>query len=52
LIKRAVDEGSGMDLLAGLRLEGELFDEVFQTADAKEGIIAFLEKREPDFKHR
>ena len=52
LIKRAVDEGSGMDLVAGLRLEGELFDEVFQTADAKEGIIAFLEKREPDFKHR
>jgi enoyl-CoA hydratase len=52
LIKRAVDEGAGMDLQTGLRLEGELFDEVFQTVDAKEGIIAFLEKREPDFEHR
>ena len=51
LIKRAVDEGSGMDLQTGLRLEGELFDEVSQTADAQEGILAFLEKRGPHFKH-
>jgi len=49
-IKRAVDEGSGMDLQAGLRLEGALFDEVFETADAQEGIGAFLEKRVPQFK--
>ena len=49
-IKRAVDEGSEMDLQEGLRLEGTLFDEVFETADAKEGIGAFLEKRKPRFK--
>lgn len=49
-IKRAVDEGAGMDLQAGLRLERALFDDVFETTDAQEGIVAFLEKRVPQFK--
>lgn len=49
-IKTAVDEGLSMDLASGLRLEGELFNDVFQTEDAKEGINAFIEKRSPRFK--
>lgn len=33
-------------------LEAELFEEVFQTEDIKEGVQAFIEKREASFSHR
>lgn len=51
-IKRVVDEGCAVDLSEGLAVEARLFEEVFDSADAKEGIAAFLEKRPPVFRYR
>ena len=48
-IKRVVREGAGMALDAGLALEFEAFLRVFATADKREGMAAFLEKRSPRF---
>jgi enoyl-CoA hydratase/3-hydroxyacyl-CoA dehydrogenase len=45
-IKKVAANG---DLDAGLREEGEAFGSVFQSEDAKEGISAFLGKRQPKF---
>ena len=43
LAKRAIDEGLDVALAAGLRLEQELFVEVFATDDARIGVASFLE---------
>ncbi|MGE7602180.1 enoyl-CoA hydratase/isomerase family protein [Peribacillus sp. NPDC097675] len=51
-IKKAIDEGSESTLAHGLELETNLFEDVFQTEDVKEGVAAFLEKRKPAFSHR
>ena len=48
-IKRVVHEGADMTLEAGLALEFEAFRQVFATADKREGMAAFLEKRAPKF---
>ena len=39
-----------LSLEDGLKLEAELFAQLFNTADAREGTRAFLEKRAPEFK--
>lgn len=52
LIKQAVDRGMQMTLEEGLRLECDLFDRVFLTEDCREGVSAFIEKRDPKFSHR
>lgn len=51
-IKKAVDEGLNKSLYDGVELEAELFEEVFQTDDIKEGVQAFIEKRKPAFTHK
>ncbi len=48
-IKRVSAAG---DLDAGIEAEKRAFAEVFQSADAKEGIAAFLAKRAPTFEGR
>jgi len=49
LIKRAVQSGMEMPLEAGLALERELQAKLFASEDAREGIAAFVEKREAQF---
>lgn len=46
---RAVIDGFNLPLQEGLKLEAELFSELFATEDMHEGTTAFLEKRKPIF---
>lgn len=48
-IKRVARAGAALPLAEGLALEKEAFVRVFSTADAHEGLAAFLEKRTPRF---
>ncbi len=48
--KRAVRQGSELSLTAGLHLEKELCTPLYDSYDAKEGFLAFVEKRSPVFK--
>ncbi len=51
-MKRAVQSGMEMSLEQGLALERELQAELFASADAREGIVAFTQKRKPAFRAR
>lgn len=48
--KQAVRRGMLMSLKDGLELEADLFGMISSTADMKEGMKAFLEKRKPQFR--
>lgn len=48
--KEAVLTGADCSLDAGLTLERKSFDILFDTEDQKEGMRAFMEKRDPEFK--
>ncbi len=47
LIKEAVDNGLEMEINKAFAYEADLFGLCFSTADQKEGMAAFLEKRQP-----
>lgn len=49
LCKVAVNEGLDMDIDSAIAYEAELFAVCFSTADQKEGMNAFVEKRSADF---
>jgi enoyl-CoA hydratase/carnithine racemase len=51
-IKRAVQSGWEMSFHDGLALERELQQLLFQSEDAREGLTAYVEKREPRFQGR
>ena len=51
-MKRAVQSGAEAGFLEGLSIERELQQLLFQSEDAKEGIMANLEKRKAAFKGR
>jgi enoyl-CoA hydratase/carnithine racemase len=48
-IKRCVHDGGERTLDDGLALEAQLIEQLFRSKDAEEGLIAFAEKRRPQF---
>ena len=50
--KRAINFGTQLSIDDALKLELEIYDKVARSADAEEGIAAFLEKKAPAFKGR
>ncbi|MCH2137422.1 MAG: enoyl-CoA hydratase/isomerase family protein, partial [Phycisphaerales bacterium] len=50
-IKRAVQSGAGLPLEQGLALERELQAKLFASDDAREGLAAFVEKRQAKFEN-
>ncbi|MEM2672830.1 MAG: enoyl-CoA hydratase/isomerase family protein [Candidatus Hadarchaeales archaeon] len=51
-IKEVMNKGIEMDLKSALKLEEEALNFLTQTEDFQEGLMAFLEKREPQWKGR
>jgi enoyl-CoA hydratase len=52
MAKESINRAYETSLVEGVRFERRLFHSMFATADQKEGMTAFVEKRPPDFKHR
>ncbi len=52
LVKEAVYKGANMPIEEGLRLEIEQSKRVLMTEDAREGPLAFAQKRKPEWKGR
>jgi enoyl-CoA hydratase len=50
--KEAIDRGAELELADGLRIEREVFSDLFGSADRREGMKAFLEKRPAVFSGR
>ncbi|MDJ0952284.1 MAG: enoyl-CoA hydratase/isomerase family protein [Acidimicrobiia bacterium] len=48
-VKKAMALGSGLTIESALSVEREAFEEVFATADARTGILAFVNKEQAEF---
>ena len=51
-IKEAVHRADQMPLTEAILFERRVFHSMFATADQKEGMAAFIEKREPQFRDK
>jgi enoyl-CoA hydratase len=51
MAKETVNAAHELSLREGVRLERRLFHSLFATADQKEGMAAFAEKRKPNFRN-
>jgi 2-oxoglutaroyl-CoA hydrolase len=49
-LKRVLDEGEETTLAAAIALEGEAYGRLSTSADFREGVAAFTEKRKPNFR--
>jgi len=52
MVKESVNRAYETTLAEGIRIERRLFHAAFATEDQKEGMAAFVEKRQPLFRHR
>ncbi|WP_120498065.1 enoyl-CoA hydratase [Kiloniella sp. EL199] len=52
IAKESVDRAYETSLTEGLRFERRVFHSTFALDDRREGMIAFVEKRKPEWKHR
>jgi enoyl-CoA hydratase/carnithine racemase len=50
--KKALNTGFGRPVSEGLLIERDAFNESFRTEDAREGVAAFIAKREAEFRGR
>jgi methylglutaconyl-CoA hydratase len=49
MAKRAINEGVEMDMASALALEEECYEQLLNTKDRLEGLMAFAEKRKPRY---
>ncbi|HSP25371.1 MAG TPA: enoyl-CoA hydratase [Saliniramus sp.] len=52
MVKESVNRSYETTMAEGIRFERRVFHAVFATADQKEGMQAFVEKRKPDFQNK
>ena len=50
LAKKAIHKGFNEDFVSALKLEAKGFSQAFESQDHAEGLSAFIEKRQPEFK--
>ena len=50
MVKLAVNTGGNTDIESGLIIESNSFNTAFSTEDGREGLVAFTEKRKPNYK--
>ena len=48
--KKSIHNGMQTDLATGLNFEIQAYEKMITTEDRREGILAFNEKRKPNFK--